>query len=59
MKPANTHAPGRNGAPVCGQIGGKVVKTGATCKKCARILAGGYGRKVSKFFSFAVGSRAR
>lgn len=58
-KVPNTHAPDRKGLPLCGQIGGKVVTVGATCKKCARIRAGGYGRSVSKLFAFPVGNRLR
>lgn len=58
-KPLSTHAPDRKGLPLCGQIGGKVVTCSATCKKCARIKAGGYGRTVSRLFAFKVGSRVR
>lgn len=53
-----THEADRNGAPMCGKPG-KVVATGATCKACARIKAGGYGRTVSPLFRFAIGARAR
>ena len=59
MKPINTHEPDKKGLPMCGQVGGKVVSAGATCKKCARIKAGGYGRSVSKLYSFPIGARAR
>lgn len=58
-KPLKTHEPDRNGAPLCGRPGGKVVKVGATCKACARIKAGGVGRLASKLFTFPIGSRVR
>ncbi len=58
-KPAlKTHAPDRHGKSLCGKPG-KIVKTGATCKTCLRIQAGGVGRLASKLFAFPIGSSVR